>query len=603
MATRNAQGRPGRALLALIILIGVLAGTLVFGVVKGKTDAAPDLALDLEGGTQLILTPKVNEEAGGDGNLDEEDLAQAIEIIRQRVDSSGVSEAEITSQGQRNIVVSLPGHPSEETLDLVRQSAELNFRSVLMAGAPGTQASQVAAAMTAQDENADVSAYSDAAAFAHEAADRNGDGTISDEPDTEPADNSDDAWITEAAIEQYMATDCTDPASREGGDSGDPAKPFVACAKDGSAKYLLGPVDLPGSMITAAQAGIRRTEQGQTTNEWEVALRFNSEGGEKFAEVSERLLKYRGSQTPSELTGQPESVKNQFAIVLDGVVVSAPGIEARIGNGSAEITGKFTRSEATTLANQLQFGSLPLNFEVQQEQQISATLGSDQLRWGLIAGVIGLVLIVFYMVWQYRGLAIISVGSLIVAAGLAYLVIALLSWWMGYRLSLAGVAGIIISIGTTADSFIVYFERIRDEVRDGRPLTVAVREGWRRASRTIITSDMVNILAALVLYFLAVSGVQGFAFTLGVMTAIDLVVIFLFTHPLMLLFMRIRFFGEGHRFSGLDPEHLGATRRTYAYAGRGQFRPARARQAAATARRGEAVATEEDAHEEKEADR
>lgn len=570
VSSRTKKEHPGRALVALVVLIAVLAGTLIFGVATKKTSPAPALALDLEGGTQLILSPKVNTEAGGKGTISEDDVAQAIDVIRQRVDASGVAEAEITSQGGNNINVSLPGHPSEETLDLVRQSAELNFRSVLAIGAAPSQAAQAEAQAKHSDPKADVSAFADPKAFADSLADANQDGSISEEPQGKTDTHSADGWLSEAVLRDFYALDCTDKKNREGGDSGDPKKPLVACDQSGQAKYILSPVDVRGAQVSNAQAGMAQNEQGQTTGGWQVNLEFDRAGTKAFADVTKRLMEYRGSQETNAVTGLPESIKNQFAIVLDGVVISAPGVESVISGGNARISGSFTRSEATTLANKLQFGSLPLNFEVQQEQQISATLGADQLRWGLIAGIIGLALIVVYMLWQYRGLAIISVGSLAVAAGLAYLVIAILSWTMGYRLSLSGVAGIIISIGTTADSFIVYFERIRDEVREGRPLASAVSEGWVRARRTIVTSDAVNLLAALVLYFLAVSGVQGFAFTLGVMTVIDLVVIFLFTHPLMALLIKLPFFGKGHKLSGLDPEHLGASRRTYM--GRGQVR-------------------------------
>ena len=203
-------------------------------------------------------------------------------------------------------------------------------------------------------------------------------------------------------------------------------------------------------------------------------------------------------------------------------------------------------------------GRFPLSFTVQSEQQISATLGTEQLSNGLIAGMVGFLLIILYLAWQYRGLSVVAVASLVIAAAATYLVIAALSWSMGYRLSLAGVAGLIISIGITVDSFIIYFERVRDEVRHGRTLVAAVDEGWKHARQTIIVSDTVNLVAAVVLYFLAVGGVQGFAFTLGVTTVVDLAVIILFTHPMMVWILRFAFFGEGHRLSGLDPEHLGA---------------------------------------------
>ena len=323
------------------------------------------------------------------------------------------------------------------------------------------------------------------------------------------------------------------------------------------------------------------TSQGATTNRWVVSLEFNDKGTAEFAAVSQRLLSYRDSaaatQQPTMGGGtDTNSQKAQFAIVLDGLTLMAsgfaPDVTAPITDGRVQISGGgqsgFSQTEANSLANQLSFGSLPLTFTVQSEQEISATLGTDQLRNGLVAGLIGFLLIIIYLAWQYRGLSVVAVASLVVAAALTYLSIALLSWTMGYRLSLAGVAGLIIAIGITMDSFIIYFERVRDEVRHGRTLIAAVDEGWTHARRTIIISDAVNLVAAVVLYFLAVGGVQGFAFTLGVTTVVDLLVIIAFTHPMMVWVLRFPFFGQGHRLSGLDPEHLGARSRS-AY-GRGR---------------------------------
>lgn len=568
MAVGSKKKHPGRVLLALALIIVVMAGSLAFGVMKKKTSPAPALALDLSGGTQLILAPRPNTEAGAKGSVSAEDVAQAIEVIRQRVDASGVSEAEITSQGNENILVSLPGNPSEETLDLVRQSAELNFRSVIGVLAPQSAAAIDKAKALQTNPKADVKAFADPKAYAATKADLNKDGKISDTPAKKPTDNSSDDWITEAVMRDAYALDCTKKNAREGAGAANPKKPLVTCSRRGNEKYVLSPVDLPGANITGASANTEQV-QGGTTGRWEVNLRLNSKGAKLFADTSRRLFGFREQQVaPGQL-----NPKNRFAIVLDGIVVSAPGIESVITNGDARITGDFTRTQATTLANQLQFGSLPLNFEVQQESKLSATLGADQLRWGVIAGIIGLALIVVFLILQYRGLSLVAVSSLVIAGVIAYLTISLLSWSMGYRLSLAGIAGIIISIGTTADSFIVYFERIRDEIREGRPLSSAVQQGWLPARRTILTADAVNLLAALVLYFLAVGGVQGFAFTLGVMTVIDLAVIFWFTHPTMVLLMRTKFFGRGHRLSGLDPEHLGAKRVGMSYQGRGRFKP------------------------------
>ncbi|HLS33712.1 MAG TPA: protein translocase subunit SecD, partial [Brevibacterium sp.] len=433
------------------------------------------------------------------------------------------------------------GNPDEATLDLVRQSAELRFRPVLTVTDPTPIDPDQEGLPTAEpaDEEAEEEAPTDeastpaleaptapsadresveAAAFA--VADENGDGELSATPASEPTSNSDPAWITEQVVYDMYTLDCTDPANLVGGAEDDPGQPLVSCAQDGFAKYVLGPVDVEGTQVDSANSGLEVTQAGVTTNNWVVNIEFTREGTERFAQTSQRLV----AQQPPQ---------NQFGIVLDGLVISAPRMNDPILDGKAQISGSFTRESANTLANQLNFGSLPLNFEVQSEEQISATLGSEHLRIGLIAGVIGLVLVALYMLWQYRGLALIAIGSLLTAALTTYGAILLLSWLQGYRLSLAGVAGLIVAVGITADSFILYFERIRDEIREGRTLEGAVERGWSRAKRTIIISDVVTLLAAVILYFLAVGGVRGFAFTLGLTTVIDLVIVVLFTHPMM----------------------------------------------------------------------
>lgn len=579
--------RPGRTLTLFLVLVLALGITLAIGTFTKKTTGTPSLALDLEGGTQLILTPKTIPGKSANKSVTAEDINQAIEVIRQRVDASGVSEAEITSQGESNIVVSLPGSPSEATLDLVRKSAELNFRAVLMSG-PGISKLKEAQLIAEQQQKnikkddkkegkntvlpqIPTPNTNNPVTYAQEQAKI----YLQQHPIKEaPKNNSDLNLLTEQVMTQYYAKDCTSKKAREGGDSGNPKKVLIACSLDGNQKYILSPVELAGTHIISATAGMGTTPSGQSNGQWVVNLKFDSTGAKVFAEVSKRLFAFRNQPTPGSQINATvgHNDLNRFAIVLDGNVVSAPGIESPIEDGSAQISGSFTKSSATTLANQLQFGALPLNFEVQSEQQVSATLGSDQLRYGIWAGVLGLILVTLYLTWQYRGLAIIAVGSLVSAGGILYLVLSLLSWSMGYRLSLAGVAGVVISIGMIADSFIIYFERIRDEVRDGRPLREAIEEGWERAKRTILTSKMVNILAATVLYFLSVGGVQGFAFTLGVTTAIDLFIIFMFTHPMMSLLVKVPFFGKGHKLSGLDPENLGAQINTYRYTGAGKIR-------------------------------
>ena len=625
MSTKQTK-HPGRRLLMLLLIIVIGFGGLYAGAYTGRTSMTPGLALDLEGGTQIILTPTTS-----DGSeITDEDVNQAIEIIRQRVDASGVAEAQISRQGGQNIVVSLPGSPSQDTLELVRTSAVLYFRPVIriiqgsassLADNYNQRIAQATASPTADDAASEAPAEvepsgapaegeaeqteqtdapadpteapADPAAEATDApsaeptpvtaeevatqvSDANGDGTISEDPlPATSEDNSSDSWISEKMIYDAYMMDCT-ASDNLTGETQDPAKAVISCDKDGTGQaYILGPADIAGTDIANAASGLETTSQGTTTNKWVVSLEFNAEGTEEFSEVSERLIAYRDKAAASsgQPNGQsPDSQKAQFAIVLDGLTIMSsgfnPDVTSAITDGRVQITGNFTQAQANTLANQLSFGSLPLSFTVQSEQQVSATLGTEQLRNGLIAGLIGFALIIVYLAWQYRGLSVVAVASLIVAAAGTYLAIALLSWSMGYRLSLAGVAGLIISIGITMDSFIIYFERVRDEVRNGRTLVAAVDEGWKHARQTIIVSDTVNLVAAVVLYFLAVGGVQGFAFTLGVTTVVDLAVIILFTHPMMVWILRFAFFGEGHRLSGLDPEHLGA--RSLAAYGKGR---------------------------------
>ena len=590
--------RPVRALVTLTVAIVAACAALAIGHFVKGVSPYPDLALDLKGGTQLILTPTPTSE--GQRAITEEDITQAISIIRNRIDASGVSESEISSMGSSNIMVSIPGTPSQEQLDLIRSSSQMNFRPVLRIGPAqgilqnqqqpqvdnpqsgeqsgaqsgaqsgeqsGAQSGEQSGASAADTAQSGVQSTALDDATARGAADADGDGVLSDTPATTPENASDLAWVTEQVMYDFLTLDCSASADVKRVE-GAADKPYAACDESGQVKYILGPVAVPGSDLEAASAALATNGTGQSTGQWIVSLRFNHDGAEKFKETSTILYSYHDSDPQgSSYRGSPD--RNSFAVVLDGTVITAPSMQAIITNGEAQISGNFTPQSAKALANQLQFGSLPLNFEVESEQQISATIGTDHLTIGLWAALIGFLLVILYLIWQYRGLAIISAGSLVVASVITYLVITLLSWAMGYRLSLAGVAGLIMAIGVTTDSFIVYFERVRDEVRDGRPLRAAVEEGWDRAKRTILVSDAVNLVAAVVLYLLAVGGVQGFAFTLGITTVIDIAVIFLFTHPMMELLIRTRFFGEGHKLSGLDPEHLGA-KNSLVYAGRGR---------------------------------
>ena len=520
-----------RSLTWLLIIVAGLTAINAYGAISGQGGWAPKLALDLEGGTQIILTPVV---AKGAAAPTSQQLTQAVSIIRQRVDASGVSEAEINTQGNANVVVSLPGKPDRETIKRIESSAKLEFRAVLV-----SDAAAVSAAAAGASGSPSPSPSSSV--------------PLSSTPSVAPTNGSDSNYITPALAQQFTDFRCS-MVDSTGANVADPAKPLITCDVAGQTKYILGPVEVAGETISDATNGLVSNSQGASTGTWAVNIVFNSKGTSEFAAVTQRLITETG-------------VKNQFAIVLDGRIISAPTTQAAITDGKPQITGTFNQDTSKVLADQLKFGALPIGFTVQSNESISATLGSSQLQSGLLAGLIGLVLVVIYSLFQYRLLGLVTVASLSIAAVITYLVIVLFSWREGYRLSLAGVAGLIVAIGITADSFIVYFERIRDELRDGRGLESAVEAGWKRAVRTIIASDTVNFLAAAILFIIAVGNVKGFALTLGLTTIIDLMVVALFTHPMLQLISRNRFFSEGHRLSGLDPRALGAV-----YRGRATFR-------------------------------
>ncbi|MFZ0160724.1 MAG: protein translocase subunit SecD [Kineosporiaceae bacterium] len=574
--------RPWRTLGVLGALIAVLYGLVAGGVTWSTAQWTPKLALDLDGGTEFVLNAVP--QPGQSGQITPSTINEALKIIRQRVDGSGVSEAEITTQGSNSIVVSLPGKNIDEaTRNAIRRSAALEFRAVLAveqpaaptptasgtptsspSGSPSARAGAAASGKATASVSATTSATSSAsgaglraAATPTPAPSASASASAKASPKPTPTDGSDQAWLTEELGAVWAKTDCSTKEGRGAAQDAvnDPAKAFVTCEEDGT-KYALGPVEIKGRNITDASAGLEVTSQGQTTNNWQVNLAFDGTGADQFGKVTTRLV---GLDPP----------RNQFAIVLDNLVISAPRTLSAITDGRAQITGNFTQQSSQALANQLKFGALPISFEVATENQISATLGDEQLRNGLLAGLIGLILVILYSLLQYRALGLVTVSSLLAAGVITYGVVVLLGWRQGYRLSLPGIAGLIVAIGITADSFIVYFERIRDEVRDGRNLAMAVELAWLRARRTILISDAVSLLAAVVLFVLAVGGVRGFAFTLGLTTLIDVMLVFLFTKPVVTLLSRTRFFGSGHRLSGFDAVHLG---RAVTYTGRGAVR-------------------------------
>ena len=489
----KSTGRPGRT---LAILTGAFVLLIAAVFIQGAT--AVRLGLDLRGGTSVTLQPRIG--AGETGKVTSEAIDQAVSIIRQRVNSLGVAESEVASQGSgtnRQIVISVPGESGRRVIELVGQTAELRFRQVLAetSGVPTTA--------------------TDAAA-------------------TPPA------GISPELNALYAALDCTIPENRQGTGSDVATDVILACSNDGGAKYILAGAEVLGRQVSKATAAVDTTTGGN----WFVSLTFNGEGTKAFGDQTARVVSLTAPQ-------------NQVAIVLDGLVVSAPRINEAIRGGSAQITGNFTQLEAQDLANVLKYGSLPLAFDRGEVQQVSPTLGADQLSAGLLAGGLGLGLVLLYSVLYYRGLGLVTVGSLTVAAGMIYLLVLLLGEWIGFTLTLAGIAGIIVAIGITADSFIVYYERIRDELREGKSLRSAVETGWVRARRTIVVADSVSIIAAVLLYFLAVGGVRGFAFTLGLTTLVDLLVIFAFTKPLMTILSKWKFYASGHPLSGLSKKSSG----------------------------------------------
>ena len=541
-------GHPGRTLIALAVIIAGLAGLIAVG-----GNWTPKLGLDLRGGTTITLTA-VN--TSGSGAVDPNSLQLAKTIIQSRVDSLGVGESEVTTAGDRQIIVSVPNVQQDELVRLVGQTAVLRFRAVHAAEsvtpppAPEPTASASGSGNPSAEPSGAASTPSESASGEPSASPTGNNRPLAGLPTAPPGPRSPRPTVEgqgtppDRAIgwqpspedqADFAAFTCADKDKQP--DIAD--QPLFSCDETGTVKYLLGPTLVEGDQLSSAVAGVPQNDV-----RWVVNLDFNSEGAIAFENATRELATRQDPQ-------------NRFAIVLDGETISAPSVSAAIPGGRAEISGDFNQESATQLANVLKYGALPLAFEVSEVANVSATLGGEQLRAGIIAGIIGLALVVIYCFLYYRGLGIVVVASLGVAGILTYQAMVLLGGSVGFALNLAGTAGAIVAIGITADSFVIFFERIRDEVREGRSLRTAVETGWRRARQTILIADAVSMLSALILFILAIGSVKGFAFTLGLTTLIDVVVVFMFTKPLMTLLARTKFFGGGHPLSGLDPAHLG----------------------------------------------
>ncbi|MFC8988839.1 protein translocase subunit SecD [Streptomyces sp. NPDC057115] len=548
----SAQSKPGRSLALILIALVALTGGMF---ASGHT--TPRLGIDLAGGTSITLAAVP--EAGQESAINKTNMDTAVSIMERRVNGLGVSEAEVQTQGTRNIIVNIPkGTNSEQAREQVGTTAKLYFRPVLQrnqsgaAATPDSGASPSASASTGSGDDADgdqaasptptdgATSQGRAVTEALKADPTPGASASANASPSASGSGKDDGGL-EA---QYAALDCTKPAQRvDAGKGVKPTEGTVACGQDSAGqwqKYLLGPAEVEGGDVDKAEA-VYDTQGGAG---WKVTLGFTDSGSKKFAAITGKLA-------------QKQSPQNEFAIVLDGNVVSNPYVRQAL-SGSAEISGNFKQEEAKNLANILSYGSLPLSFREDSVTTVTAALGGEQLQAGLIAGAIGLALVVLYLLFYYRGLSFIAILSLLVSAALTYVIMSLLGPTIGFALNLPAVCGAIVAIGITADSFIVFFERVRDEIREGRSLRPAVERAWPRARRTVLVSDFVSFLAAAVLFVVTVGKVQGFAFTLGLTTVLDVVVVFFFTKPLLTLMARRPFFARGHKWSGLDPKALGA---------------------------------------------
>jgi preprotein translocase subunit SecD len=548
--------RPGRTLGVFFLALAIAYGLVALG-----GSWKPELGLDLQGGTRITMI--------ANGSPSRDSLNEARGIIDQRVNGSGVAEASVTTSGSNLIVVEIPGKNRQDLVDTVQRQAQLRFRMVAcdssttcgssasasgstsgLTTTPSATASTPAAqrapvgfgkadktpSATASPTTTAASPSATASATASPSASASAGDETSDDNKIVPVDdaisfinNVPSDWAT-----KFNSFTCPTTTSDI---VDDPTQPLLACDPDGTTAYLLSPAIIEGTDVTDASYGIPQNQV-----QYAVDLSFNGHGSSRFGDATSAIAG----------TGQ------LMAITLDGQVISAATNEQRI-TGSAQITGNFSEEQAKSLSTSLKFGSLPISFKKSGTtvEVVGPTLAGDQLSAGLLAGGIGLALVMLYCLIYYRGLGIVVLSSLLIAGAWTYALVLLLSASAGFTLTLPGIAGLIIAVGVTADSFIIFFERIRDEMRDGKSMRVAVETGWVRARHTRISASFVSLLSALILYLFATGVVKGFGFTLGLSTLIDLAVLFWFTKPLVSWFARFRFFNAGGKLSGLSPETLG----------------------------------------------
>ncbi|WP_232676004.1 protein translocase subunit SecD [Nocardioides sp. R-C-SC26] len=601
------QYRPGRILIAFLVGTGIL-----YGLVALAGSWKPELGLDLQGGTRITLVAK--------GNPSGDSLAEARSIIDQRVNGSGVTEAEVMTQGGDIIVVEIPGRTRRDLVETVERQAQLRFRLVACSEGSGQPCTPGSGAAPSPDGQLEIPGTDDAVITpqpdatspagqgdgqgsgqgngASDGADNGTNNRVAPSyaapsdgpsgtpsptpsggtgtPDATPTDSATDApqgdtvdesavaplakelaWVrggfTQADVELYNSYTCGEDGTLLNAADGTPAtladnplKALVACSPPEAAqgrnpavpslKYLLSKSIIAGTDLDSADYGIPQNEVSYV-----VTLNIGGEGRKVFAQASTDLV----------------ANEEQFAIVLDGSVISAPTFTSRIPDGNAQITGNFSESSAKSLATSLKFGALPISFDEPSTETIGPSLAGDQLTAGLTAGGFGLVLVLIYCLLYYRGLGTVVVASLLAAGAVNYALVLLLSETAGFTLTLPGIAGLIIAIGVTADSFIIFFERIRDEMREGKSMRVAVETGWKRAKVTRLAAQVVSLLSAAVLYIFATGAVKGFGFALGLTTIVDLAILFWFTKPMVSWLARFKFFNSGHRLSGLSPSTLG----------------------------------------------